>query len=77
MGVSSKHISHSNNFVNKTITNASYVFPLKICRTAVRQFLYTVCYAHPYNIIKTRNIQKDAPRFWYAGRDSNPRPTGS
>ena len=28
-------------------------------------------------IIKTRNILKDIPHFWYAGRDSNPRPTGS
>lgn len=39
MGVSSQHISHSNSFANKTITNASYVFPLKICCTAVRQIL--------------------------------------
>ena len=36
-----------------------------------------VCCAHHHNIIKTRNILKNIPRFWYAGRDSNPRPTGS
>ena len=25
-----------------------------------------VCYAHHHNIIKTRNILKNIPRFWYA-----------
>ena len=39
-------------------------------------FVYGVL-AYFHNIIKTRNILKNIPRFWYAGRDSNPRPTGS
>ena len=73
----SKHIPYSNKLPSQFVTNTPYVSPLKNCRTVVRQFLYMVCYAHNHNIIKTRNILKNIPRFWYAGRDSNPRPTGS
>lgn len=29
------------------------------------------------NIIKSRKTQKRSTAFWYAGRDSNPRPSGS
>ena len=37
---SSKHIPYSNKLPSQFVTNTPYVFPLKNCRTVVRQFLY-------------------------------------
>ena len=66
----SKHIPYSNKLPSQFVTNTPYVSPLKICRTVVRQILYYgVRVPTTLKIIKTRNILKNIPRFWYAGRD--------
>ena len=47
-------------------TITSYVSPLKICPYGgASDFVYGVL-AYFHNIIKTRNILKNIPRFWYA-----------
>lgn len=74
----SKHIPYSNKLSSQFVTNTPYVSPLKSCRTVVRQLL---CFrgSRPYNpnIIKIADTQMGISYFWHAGRDSNPRPTGS
>ena len=77
-GTSSKHTPCLNNFAMQNRNNHFVCFssPHKVFDFVGTPEIKSIL-AHFHNIIKTRNILKNIPRFWYAGRDSNPRPTGS